>query len=304
MAKGWRSVPELRGGHLTRPDDRADPAAEPARHVDARAGGTATAPPPVSSHRASIQRGSACIGRNVDRGRPGPRECCGREPVSGPRNRQVLVVEDDPRLGPLLVELLDPDWAATVAPSGEEALDRTGRHSFDVLIVDRALPGIDGIALIRELRRRHDPTPILILSAAGTVADKVAGLDAGANDYLSKPFALDELTARLRALTRDDTAEGDPLPIGGWTLYPDTATLYSPSQTRIHLTDRENALLTLLARSPTVTISRQQIHTHVFPATQHRGVVDTYVHYLRRKTEPDLIRTIRGEGYRIGNPAP
>ncbi len=106
----------------------------------------------------------------------------------------------------------------------------------------------------------------------------------------------------MRALTRDFRSEGDPLPIGAWTFYPDTATVYSPYSGRIQLTDRENALLELLARAPTTAFSRAHILSTVFGDSEVEGTVDTYVHYIRRKTDRELITTIRGTGYRIGSP--
>ncbi|SDR03083.1 DNA-binding response regulator, OmpR family, contains REC and winged-helix (wHTH) domain [Curtobacterium sp. UNCCL20] len=218
------------------------------------------------------------------------------------KDDRLLLVEDDPRLGPLVAEVLGDDWEVTLVTSGEEALATAAERSFAVMVVDRRLPGIDGAEYVAALRRRRDATPVLMLTALGALDDRVSGLDAGANDYLVKPFEFDELSARLRALTRDYTSEGDPLPIGGWTFYPDTATVYSPYSGRIQLTDRENALLELLAKSPTTAFSRAHILSSVFGESELEGTVDTYVHYIRRKTDRELITTIRGVGYRIGSP--
>jgi two-component system response regulator QseB len=156
--------------------------------------------------------------------------------------------------------------------------------------------------LVRELRQRRVTTPILMLTALGEIRDRVDGLDAGANDYLVKPFDFDELNARLRALTRDFASEGDPIAIGAWTFYPDTATVYSPYSGRVGLTEKENALLRLLAKAPTTAFSRAHILTAVFDHGEQPGTVDSYVHYIRRKTDPELIETVRGTGYRIGMP--
>jgi len=215
---------------------------------------------------------------------------------------RLLLVEDDPRLGPLVADVLGEDWDVTLVPSGEQALTAAAERMFAVMVVDRRLPGIDGAEFVARLRSRRDATPVLMLTALGALGDRVSGLDAGANDYLVKPFEFEELSARLRALTRDFRSEGDPLPIGEWTFYPDTATVYSPYSGRIQLTDRENALLALLALSPTTAFTRAHILSTVFGDSEVEGTVDTYVHYIRRKTDRELITTIRGTGYRIGSP--
>ncbi|MFJ3380688.1 response regulator transcription factor [Curtobacterium sp. NPDC090217] len=215
---------------------------------------------------------------------------------------RLLLVEDDPRLGPIVADVLGEDWDVTLATTGEDALRLAAERMFAVMVLDRRLPGIDGAEVIARLRGRRDATPVLMLTALGTLDDRVSGLDAGANDYLVKPFEFEELSARLRALTRDFSSEGDPVPIGEWTFYPATATVYSPYSGRIQLTDRENALLELLAKSPTTAFSRSHILSSVFGASEVEGTVDTYVHYIRRKTDRELITTIRGIGYRIGSP--
>jgi two-component system response regulator QseB len=214
----------------------------------------------------------------------------------------LLLVEDDPRLGPLVAEVLGDDWDVTLVTDGEQALAAAAGNWYRVMVVDRRLPGMDGVQVVAELRRRRDTTPVLMLTALGALDDRVSGLDAGANDYLVKPFEFDELTARLRALTRDYASEGDALPIGDWTFYPDTATVYSPYSGRIILTETESALLALLAAAPTTAFSRAHILSAVFERGEQLGTVDTYVHYIRRKTDRDLIATVRGVGYRIGSP--
>ena len=174
-------------------------------------------------------------------------------------------------------------------------------HINDI-VVDRRLPGLDGASVVRSLRSGRVVSPILMLTALGAVHDRVEGLDAGANDYLVKPFEFDELLARLRALTRTFTGEGREIPIGEWRLYPDSRCVYSPYDGRIQLTERESALLRLFADHPLRTFTRAQILEAVFQADEQPGTVDTYVHYLRRKTDQDIITTVRGEGYRLGQP--
>jgi two-component system response regulator QseB len=141
---------------------------------------------------------------------------------------------------------------------------------------------------------------MLILTALGTLQDKVRGLDAGANDYLVKPFEFEELFARLRAIRRIFTAEGPFIRLGAWEFYPESRAVYSPYDGRTILTERESELLRLFAEHPYSTYSREQILREVFAGSEQLSTVDTYVHYIRRKTEPSVITTVRGRGYRLG----
>jgi len=215
---------------------------------------------------------------------------------------RALLVEDDPRLGPLIEDVLAETYDVVRVVDGASGLERGLAGAFDVIVVDRRLPGLDGVSLVRSLRLGRVVAPILMLTALGAVQDRVEGLDAGANDYLVKPFEFDELLARLRALTRSFTGEGRELPIGEWRLYPDSRCVYSPYDGRIQLTERESALLRLFADNPLRTFSRAQILEAVFGGDEQPGTVDTYVHYLRRKTDAHIITTVRGEGYRLGQP--
>ncbi|MDL9978316.1 response regulator transcription factor [Microbacterium sp. ASV49] len=215
---------------------------------------------------------------------------------------RVLLIEDDPRLGPLIEQVLGEVYDVTRVSDGETGVETAVSRMFDVLVVDRRLPGLDGVGVVTALRERRIVAPILMLTALGTVRDRVDGLDAGANDYLVKPFEFDELLARLRALTRRFTGEGKELGIGEWRLYPESRMIYSPYEGRIVLTDRESAFLRLLAENPLRTFSRREILETVFDSDEQEGTVDTYVHYLRRKTDPDMILTVRGQGYRLGEP--
>lgn len=212
----------------------------------------------------------------------------------------LLLVEDDPRLGPLMAKALQPSFEVELVADGQEGLERAATGDHDVMVIDRRLPHLDGLSIVQKLRGARVVTPILLLTALGTTADKVDGLDAGANDYLVKPFEYDELTARLRALTRRFDPQGIGIPVGEWTFYPDDGCIYSPHIGRILLTPRENALLRLFAESPDRTFSREQILRTVFSADDQPGTVDTYVHYLRRKTDKDIVLTVRRRGYRLG----
>jgi DNA-binding response OmpR family regulator len=220
--------------------------------------------------------------------------------VTADRRPPLLLVEDDPDIGPLTAEMLGDDYAVTLVADGASGLDAARHGDFDVLVVDRRLPGLDGLELVRELRRSGVPTPVLMLTALGTVPDRVAGLDAGADDYLIKPFDVDELSARLRAIRRVHAEEESAILIGDWEFRPGSRIINSPYEGRIVLTETESQLLHLLARHPTQTLSRERILREVFPSGDSVGTVDTYVHYVRKKTERDIITTVRGLGYRLG----
>ncbi|MEA5454661.1 response regulator transcription factor [Sinomonas sp. JGH33] len=222
-----------------------------------------------------------------------------------PRPR-VLLVEDDRQLGPLVAQLLGTDFDVTLTRDGREGLDLALSRDWDALIVDRGLPGLDGIGLVQAVRSRRVATPVLLLTALGTVPDKVEGLDAGANDYLVKPFDADELAARVRALTRSyapdarGTSGRELLAVGAWELDAAARTLSSPYGGRVELSATETALLAILAREPERVFSRTELVAAAFGAGETPGVVDTYVHYLRKKTERSVIRTVHGVGYQLG----
>ena len=216
---------------------------------------------------------------------------------------RLLLVEDDPRLGPLVADVLGASWTVTLATDGTTALRLAAERYFDVMVVDRRLPDVEGTEVVATLRARRISTPVLMLTALGEVRDRVSGLDAGANDYLVKPFDLDELEARLRALTRDYSGSGEPVEIGSWAFHPDDNSISSPYTGRVLLTEKESALLRLLASDPARTFTRQHLLTAVFDRGEQLGTVDTYVHYLRRKTDRDVVATVRGVGYRLGTPA-
>lgn len=216
---------------------------------------------------------------------------------------KLLIVEDDRRLGPIMRDVLVADWDVVLVVSGEDALAAVETTTFAVMIVDRGLPRLSGLDLIREMRCRRIATPVLILTALGQVHDKVEGLDAGANDYLVKPFDFQELAARLRALTRDDTGVEVGRDIGSWVFYESDLVIESMYGGRVSLTETEAALLAVLSNEPTRTFSRTQLLARVFAQGESTTTVDTYVHYLRRKTQRDIISTVRGRGYRLGDPS-
>ena len=217
------------------------------------------------------------------------------------RKKCVLLVEDDRQLGPLIAELIGDDFEVTLARDGQQGLHLGLTREWDALVVDRGLPLLDGVSLVTALREKGMTAPVLILTALGTVQDKVDGLDAGANDYLVKPFDAAELAARLRALTRTFLPPLRPLPLGDWTYDAAARLLVSPYGDRVSLSPTEGSLLEVLAAEPARVFTRAELLGKVFSAADQPGAVDTYVHYLRRKVGRDVIRTVHGAGYQLGD---
>jgi two-component system response regulator QseB len=212
----------------------------------------------------------------------------------------LLLVEDDPVLGPLIAELLEPDYNVRMAVNGQEGLHLGLTQPWDVMVIDRGLPVMDGISVISALRSRGVSTPILILTALGDPDEKIRGLDAGANDYVTKPFDAGELAARLRALTRTFTPSAGPVRIGDWELDPTSRSVRSVYGALVSLTAKEAEVLTALATDPDRVFTRDELLTGFFHPTDQPGVIDTYVHHLRRKITKTVIRTVHGVGYQIG----
>ncbi|HEY7350650.1 MAG TPA: response regulator transcription factor [Ktedonobacterales bacterium] len=218
---------------------------------------------------------------------------------------RVLIVEDEQRLVRLMKRVLEEErYVVDVAYDGEEGLEKAGSGAYDLIVLDIMLPYRDGVAVCRWLRRHQIATPILMLTARDQLEDKVNGLDAGADDYLTKPFAFEELLARLRALARRAPAppQEPVLHVGNLTLDVQRHEVQRDGQP-IPLTLREFALLEYLMRHPGQALSRTQITNHVWPDESEAvsNIVDIYIHYLREKVdrgfEPALIRTVRGIGY-------
>jgi two-component system response regulator MprA len=218
----------------------------------------------------------------------------------------VLVVDDEPAIRESLERALALEsYAIALAADGEAALNRLAESPVDAVVLDLAMPGIDGIEVCRRLRRAGDRTPVLILTARDAVADRVDGLDAGADDYLVKPFALAELKARLRALLRR-REPGDSPVIRFADLTLDRATREVTRGDRpIDLTRTEFSLLELLMEHPRQVLSRSQIYEAVwgFDFGESSNSLGVYIGYLRRKTEGEdetrLIHTVRGVGYAL-----
>jgi two-component system OmpR family response regulator len=219
---------------------------------------------------------------------------------------RALVVEDEPKLAALLKRGLTEDGhVADVAASGEDALWMARATPYDVIVLDVMLPGIDGFATCRELRRREIWTPVLMLTARGAVEDRVQGLDTGADDYLVKPFSFSELVARLRALARRAPVERPPVvSVGDLRLDPAARRAWR-GDIELELSPKEFALLELFMRRPGVTLSREQLLRLGWDiAFEHRSnVVDVYIRSLRAKIDRPFgrasIETVRGAGYRL-----
>ncbi|HEY1967835.1 MAG TPA: response regulator transcription factor, partial [Pseudonocardia sp.] len=207
-------------------------------------------------------------------------------PGSGPR---LLLVEDDPELVGMLAALFDEEgYQVDTATDGQRGLHLGLTHCYDVLLLDRGLPALEGLDLLSTLRRRGVSTPALVLSALGAPADRVTGLDAGAEDYLGKPFDIDELLARLRALRRRHLDTARELPVGTRRLNLDTREVSAtPEAAPVRLSARECDLLATLAARPRQVFTREDLLARIFTEADNTVVVDTYVHYLRRKLGRD-----------------
>lgn len=214
---------------------------------------------------------------------------------------RLLLVEDDPELVTMLSEVLRAEgYEVEVANDGQRGLHLGLTRQYDVLVVDRRLPALDGLDVLARLRSRAVRTPVMLLTAMGTVHDRVDGLDAGADDYLVKPFELDELSARLRALCRRALDRADVLRIGSGQLHVGPREVELADGERIALAAREFALLWVLASRPGTVYSRAELRRAVFQEAPASSIVDTYVYYLRRKLGRQAVHTVRGLGYRLG----
>jgi len=218
---------------------------------------------------------------------------------------RILVVEDERKVANFIRQgLTEEGHTVEVAPDGATALDLLVEGPPpDLVVLDLMLPKVDGFAILKAARQRRVTTPVLILTARDSVADKVRGLDLGADDYLTKPFAFDEFLARVRALLRRGTVAGTPrLQLGDLTLDPATREVWRGSR-RITLTTREYALLEYFMRNPGRVLTRPMLAEHVWGIDfdPESNVIDVYVGYLRRKIdqpgETRLLQTARGAGY-------
>jgi two-component system response regulator QseB len=215
---------------------------------------------------------------------------------------RLLLVEDDPMIGASVQKGLRQDgFVVDWVHDGHAAELAVANAVYDLLLLDLGLPKKNGLDVLTALRRRGNATPVLVLTARDAVADRVKGLDTGADDYLVKPFDLDELAARIRALLRRQSGRTEPLiRLGELTLNPSThqATLRGAE---LALTAREFALLQILLERPGVILSRAQLEEHLYGWGEEieSNAVEVYVHSLRKKLGADFIRNVRGVGYMI-----
>src|ERR1700739_3537455 len=221
---------------------------------------------------------------------------------------RILVVEDEKKIATFVQRgLKECGFVVDVVCNGDEALEVILAHYFDAVVLDVMLPGRDGLSILRVLRERGNSVPVLVLTARGEIAEKVEGLNLGADDYLAKPFSIDELAARIRALIRRNSGE-TLIRYRVHDLALDLATRgVRRGERRIELTTREFSVLECLMRSPVRVFTRTQLcqqvwEYHFDPET---NLVDVYIQRLRRKVDDGevrkLIQTVRGVGYRIGD---
>ena len=221
---------------------------------------------------------------------------------------RILIVEDEHKIANLLKQGLEQErFVADVAYDGTSGFDLASSEPFDIIILDRLLPGIDGLDICKKLREQRIHTPILMLTAKAQVMDKVEGLNSGADDYLTKPFAFEELLARIKALIRrPKNTLNNILQVEDLTLNVDTYEV-KHGETQIILSSKEFALLEYLMRHQNRTLTKPQIINHVwsYDANILPNTVEVFIGYLRNKIDrpfkdkKNLIQTIRGFGYKI-----
>ena len=213
---------------------------------------------------------------------------------------RVLVVEDDRMIARGLHRALKEDgYTVDGVADGRSAAEALRSSRFDLVLLDLGLPGRDGLEVLRDLRRRGDATPVIILTARDDISDRIDGLDAGADDYIVKPFDLDEVAARMRSVLRRAAGRGDPcIRHRGITLNPVSHVVERDGEP-VMLSAHEFAVLEALMQRPGAVLSRAQLEDRLYgwDAGIESNAVEVYVHGLRRKLGSDAIRTLRGVGY-------
>lgn len=216
--------------------------------------------------------------------------------------KRILIVEDEPRFASFLDKGLSANgYTVKVAPDGVTAAAIASDDEFDMVILDLGLPDMDGIDVLRIVRQRGHSVPVIILTARDDMADKVAGLDAGASDYITKPFSLEELLARIRARARDEQRVEPTVLESGEVMLDLRTRRATVGGATIPLTAREFTMLETFMRHRDQVLSREQLLSHVWGYDFDPGsnVVEVYVGYLRKKLGGNLIETVRGMGYRL-----
>jgi len=217
---------------------------------------------------------------------------------------RILLVEDDELLGSGLSDALHrAQYAHEWVRDGVEALRLALESPFDLIVLDLGLPGLDGIDILKNLRARADPTPVLILSARDAARDRVLGLNTGADDYLIKPFDLEELFARIHAIERRRSGLPTNRMRHGKLLLDIGAMTVSYGGAQVDLQRREFMLLKKLIENPSQVHSRGQLEQSIYgwEGDVESNTIDVHVHHLRRKLHPDVVKTVRGVGYQIGS---
>lgn len=218
---------------------------------------------------------------------------------------RLLLIEDDTMVGRALRQGLgDAGFTVDWVMDGRAAERALGNGVYDLALLDLGLPGQDGMAVLTGLRTRGNAIPVLIVTARDAVADRIAGLNAGADDYVLKPFDLDELIARVRALLRRHAGGGSPLLECGQLILDPLKRLVSLKGEPVNLSAREFALLETLMQRPGAVLSREQLEDSIYGWTKEIGsnAVEVHLHKLRRKLGADTIRNVRGVGYKVVAP--
>jgi len=215
---------------------------------------------------------------------------------------RILLVEDDTLLGDgIRTGLRQDGYAVDWVTQGEAAEQALATDAFDLVVLDLGLPGRDGLSVLQQLRRGGNDTPVIILTARDTVADRIQGLDGGADDYLIKPFDLDELAARARALIRRSKGRTTPLlEFGRLTLDPTSHQVIYKNQP-VEMSPREFALLRILMENADKLVSKTRLQEALYGWDQdvESNAVEVHIHHLRKKLDANLIQTVRGVGYRL-----
>jgi two-component system, OmpR family, response regulator len=218
---------------------------------------------------------------------------------------RILLVEDDRMIGESIRAVLRQEGSAVDwVRDGRSAEGTLATEQFDLVLLDLGLPQRDGLDVLRAMRSRHDQTPVIVLTARDALTDRVAGLDAGADDYLVKPFELEELAARIRAVTRRGAGRGEPaIEIGDVRLDPSMRQVTRGGEPVV-LSAREYAVLEALMARPGAILSRAQLEDRLYGWGDaiESNAVTVYIHQLRRKLGNDFIRNVRGVGYYVGHP--
>ncbi len=217
---------------------------------------------------------------------------------------RILIAEDEKDLNRILsAKLRSQHYSVDACFNGEEVLDYMAGAEYDALILDIMMPVMDGLTVLKKIRRAGNPVPVLLLTAKDSIEDRVRGLDAGANDYLVKPFALEELLARIRVLLRKPTdAPKTCYQVGDLEVNLDTHEVYRGGQP-ITLSGKEFSILRYMVQNPGIVLSRDKLEQHIwnYDYTGGSNVIDVYIRYLRKKIdeghENKLIHTVRGAGY-------